>query len=90
MDTQTVANIITAPQTYEFIDSKELARRLSLPVSWIRDQIRPRVADPIPYRRFGKYARFRWGSPELEEWLDRRMMGGNNSKVRRDRKETIQ
>jgi len=27
---------------YEFIDSRELARRLTVPASWIRDQVRAR------------------------------------------------
>ena len=57
---------------YEIIDSKELARRWSLPESWVRDQTRSRADDPIPCLHFGKYVRFRWGSPELEQWLKRR------------------
>ena len=56
----------------EFIDSKELASRLNLPESWVRDQVRRRATDPIPHLRFGKYVRFAWGSPELIEWLQRR------------------
>lgn len=31
--------------TYEFIDSRELARRLTVPTSWIRDQVRARSED---------------------------------------------
>ncbi len=77
--------------TYEFIDSKELARRWCLPVSWIREQVRKRVVDPLPHVRFIKYVRFRWGSPELEGWAERRIIGSNNKKVSRaERKETIQ
>src|SRR5208283_3922909 len=49
---------------YEFIDSKELAARWALPESWVREQVRSRAADPLPHIRFGKYVRFRWGSPE--------------------------
>jgi hypothetical protein len=56
-------------ETTEIIDCPELARRWSLPVSWIRDQVRARAKDPIPHLRFGKYVRFRWGSPELANWL---------------------
>ena len=57
------------------IDSRELGKRLALPESWVRDQVRTRagVCDRIPHLRFGKYVRFRWGSPELVEWLKRRM-----------------
>jgi hypothetical protein len=69
--------------TYEFIDSGELARRLALPPSWIRDQVRARSHDPLPHVNFGKYVRFRWGSPELEDWLARRIVKGNNRRVGR-------
>ena len=58
--------------SYEVIDSAELAKRWSLPESWIREQTRSRAADPLPCVRFGKYVRFAWGSPELAEWLNRR------------------
>lgn len=51
---------------YEFIDSRELATRWSLPETWIRERVRTRCDDPPPHVRFGKYIRFRWGSPELE------------------------
>ena len=54
---------------YGVIDSVELARRWVLPVSWVRDHVRSRAIDPIPHIRFGRYVRFRWGSPELEGWL---------------------
>lgn len=59
----------------EIIDSKELASRLNLPESWVRDQVRRRAVDPIPHLRFGKYVRFAWGSPELTEWLKQRSSG---------------
>src|SRR6266850_7538138 len=54
--------------TYEFIDSRELARRLTVPTSWIRDQVRARSQDPLPHVNLGKYVRFLWGSPALELW----------------------
>ncbi len=77
--------------TYEIIDPRTLASRWCVPESWVREYVRTRTQDPIPHIRFGKYCRFKWGSPELEEWLQRRMIGPNNSKVRRGRsKETIQ
>ena len=68
---------------YEFIDCKELARRFSLPESWIREQVRTRSADPIPHVRFGKYVRFRWGGPELEAWAERRIVSGSNREAGR-------
>lgn len=61
-----------ASPSVEIIDSKELASRLNLPESWVRDAVRRRAIDPIPHLRFGKYVRFAWGSPELTEWLGRR------------------
>jgi len=74
----------TIPQlTWEFIDSKELARRWSLPESWVRDQVRRRTADPLPHIRFGKYVRYRWGSPELESWAERRIVGLNIGTARK-------
>ena len=67
---------------YEFIDSKELALRWNLPESWVREQVRSRsketVLDTLPHVRFGKYVRFRWGSPELEGWAERRIVSGSN------------
>ncbi len=70
-------------RTYEFIDCGELALRWRLPKSWIREQVRNRSADPIPHIRFGKYVRFRWGSPELEEWAARRIVSGSNREAGR-------
>jgi hypothetical protein len=76
--------------TYEFIASATLAERWCLPESWVREHVRSRSGDQIPHVKFGKYVRFRWGSPELEAWAARRIIGLNNSKGRRDRKEVIQ
>jgi hypothetical protein len=68
---------MTAPATaleyFEIVDSKELGKRLCLPESWVRDAVRSRCDDPIPCLRFGRYVRFRWQSPELTDWLKRRM-----------------
>src|SRR5215813_8686983 len=71
------------PQQYEFIDSKQIAVRWNLPESWIREQVRSRSTDPIPHIRFGKYVRFRWGSPELEHWAERRIVASSNRVVGR-------
>lgn len=57
----------------EILDAKELASRWQVPVSWIREYTRPdRTDDPIPHVRLGKYVRFEWGSPALEQWFARR------------------
>ena len=68
---------------YEFVDSKGLASRWNLPESWVREQVRARSADPLPHVRFGKYVRFRWGSPELEDWAERRIVSSSNRVVGR-------
>jgi hypothetical protein len=70
---------------YEFIDCSELARRLAVPTSWIRDQVRSRSQDPLPHVNLGKYVRFLWGSPALELWIRRRIVVGNNRRVERVR-----
>lgn len=74
---------------YEFIDSKELASRWALPESWIREQVRSRAADPLPHVHFGKYVRFRWGSPELEDWAEQRIVNGSNRDAGRVRRKEI-
>jgi hypothetical protein len=71
---------------YEIVDSRELARRLTVPVSWIRDQVRARSEDPLPHLNLGKYVRFLWGSPALEQWIRRRIVVGNNRRLGRTRR----
>jgi Helix-turn-helix domain len=60
---------------YELLTAEQLAERLNVPPSWVRDQTRSRAldADPLPHLRLGRYVRFRWESPELEAWLRRRL-----------------
>jgi hypothetical protein len=65
-------------QPVEIIDAEELAARLKLPKSWVMEKTRQRAedgGDPIPHLKFGKYRRFKWGSPELSSWLARRANG---------------
>jgi hypothetical protein len=52
----------------------ELAERLRVPESWIRNRTRARTPKPerIPCVRFGHYVRFLWNSPELQDWILRR------------------
>lgn len=61
------------PTQFEIIDAAELAQRLRLPLSWIREQTRSRATDQIPHLRFGKYVRFAWQSPELNAWVKHRI-----------------
>ncbi len=72
----------TSP-TYEIIDGEELAKRLCVPMSWVREYTRTRAPDPIPHLRFGRYRRFRWNSPELNAWLERRKAAGPRTSGRR-------
>jgi len=39
-----------------------------------------RASDPLPCIRFGKYVRFAWLSPELEQWLSRRRSNGKSAR----------
>jgi hypothetical protein len=63
------------PERFELLTAEELAERLRVPPSWVREQTRSRAleGDPLPHLRLGRYIRFRWGSPELEAWLRRRL-----------------
>ena len=74
---------------YEFIDCKQLAIRWSVPETWVRERVRTRSDDPLPHVRFGKYVRFRWGSPELEDWAERRIVNGSNRDAGRVRRKEI-
>ena len=59
--------------TFEVLTSEELAARLKVKESWVIDQSkRSKTSDPIPILRLGKHRRYRWGSPEMDAWLDRR------------------
>ena len=64
-------------EEFELLTAEDLAKRLRVPPSWIREQTRTRSldGDPLPHLRLGRYIRFRWGSPELEAWLRRRLCG---------------
>jgi excisionase family DNA binding protein len=48
------------------LDAKELAYRLNLPVSWIREETR---ADRIPHLKFGRYRRYVW--EDVLAWVER-------------------
>jgi hypothetical protein len=52
---------------------KQLAERLAVPTTWIREKTRQRArerdSDPLPVVRLGKYCRFRWS--DIEAWLQR-------------------
>jgi len=47
----------------EIIDSKELALRLRVPESWVRDRVRARSDDPLPYVKIGRFGCVSFGPP---------------------------
>jgi hypothetical protein len=57
----------------EVLKPAELAARLKVPESWVRNRTRARTPkeERIPCARYGRYVRFEWGAPELLEWLER-------------------
>ena len=76
---------------YEIIDSRQFAARLNVPETWVREHTRKRTKDQIPHLKLGKYCRFLWGSPELEAWLESRMVVAHDNRVvRSSGKERIQ
>ncbi len=63
----------TTTVIYESIDAKELARRWSVPKSWVeKNSARWYTDDPIPHVKLGRYTRYEWASPKLLEWWDRK------------------
>ncbi len=57
----------------EILDTCEMAERLKVKESWIIDHSsRAKTSDPIPVLRLGRLRRYRWNSPEMEAWLNRR------------------
>ena len=68
----------------EIIDSSELARRWGVPESWVRSNTRvsrTATANQIPHVQLGRYVRFEWDSPDLEEWWARRREGFSTQKA---------
>jgi hypothetical protein len=65
--------------SFEILTAQQLAERLALPESWVREMTRSRTPNPIPHLRFGRYVRFQWGSPQLSGWINDRLRGGTQS-----------
>jgi predicted DNA-binding transcriptional regulator AlpA len=56
-----------------FLDFRGLAARLGTSEQWVRRNVRRTYTrDPIPHLRFGRWIRFAWDSPEMQEWIARR------------------
>jgi hypothetical protein len=72
--------------TIEIIDAAEMAARLKVRESWVVEESKPsRTSDPIPVFRLGKHRRYRWGSPEMNAWLSRRVHASSPYNGRRTR-----
>jgi hypothetical protein len=68
-----VGRQMASASDFEILNSSELALRLKVKESWVVEQSkRSRTSDPIPVFRLGKHKRYRWGSPEMNDWLSRR------------------
>lgn len=52
------------------LDAKEVAERLNVPESWVRQETR---ADRIPYLPLGRYKRYDWN--EIVAWLETQRAG---------------
>jgi len=75
VSTKAQASQLETQPHFELLTAAELAERLNLPESWVREMTRSRTSDPIPHHRFGRYVRFEWASPQLTDWINRRMRG---------------
>ena len=67
----------------ELLTPPELAQILKVPLSWVYGRTRRRRGDRLPHIRLGKYVRFLWGGPQLEEWTKRRIVSSSNRIVGR-------
>jgi hypothetical protein len=72
---QVGSETLRSGEEFELLTAEDLAKRLRVPASWIREQTRSRSlqGDPLPHLRLGRYVRFQWRSPELQAWLRRRL-----------------
>ncbi len=51
----------------DILTPEELAARLKVPLSWVREKTRGRQKNPLPVLRIGRYIRFNW--PAVAAWL---------------------
>ena len=57
--------VSTTPEP--LLNHDQVAERLGVNPSTVRELTRNRSRNPIPYLKIGKYQRFRWS--EVEKWL---------------------
>jgi hypothetical protein len=67
---------MTEGMNFEVIDAPELAKRWSVPTTWVRNWTREGYDnDPLPHVSLGRYVRYEWNSPPLTAWWVRRRSG---------------
>jgi predicted DNA-binding transcriptional regulator AlpA len=66
-----IANVAHAKP--EILTPQQVAERLQVPVSWVYEKTTTRAsvrdADPLPYRKIGRYLRFVWS--DVLAWFER-------------------
>ncbi len=73
----TIATESAAPVD-RLLNADEVAARLAVPVSWVRESSRSGV---LPSRRLGRYVRYSW--VDVAAWLDEQRCGGRSTRLRR-------
>jgi excisionase family DNA binding protein len=72
---------LPAPTTSVLLTPEQLAEKLAVPPSWIREKTRERArirdSDPLPVVRLGRYVRFRL--TDVEAWLARQTTGRSSA-----------
>ena len=81
MNTATNISTTNAGAGFEIIDAAELAKRLKVPASWVRDYVRTRAVDPIPHIRFGRYVRFEWQHGSALSWSEAGWLSKRKGKI---------
>lgn len=51
----------------DLLTPEQLAERLHVSLSWVREKVRPRSPNPLPVFNLGKCLRFFW--PDVCEWI---------------------
>ena len=75
------AQITVAETGLEILNSEQLAERLNVTRTWVqKNSQRSYTADPIPSFRLGRFVRYAWGSPDLAQWLERRIRHSSSTR----------
>jgi excisionase family DNA binding protein len=58
------------------LTAEEVAKRLAVPVSWVRAETR---AERLPHVKLGRYRRYSW--PAIDAWLEQQGSGSNDGRA---------